>query len=77
MFLARFPSYKKNLVYLSGHGYAGVYVTYLSREIIHSNKDTAIFIDKINLKGILLGNPCTLKDECYASGSNVLSYYHY
>ena len=77
MFLARFPKFKKNELYLTGHGYAGVYVTYLSRQIINENKDPVVYRDKLNLKGILLGNPCALKDECYASGIFKLSYYHY
>lgn len=36
-----------------------------------------IFISKINIKGILLGNPCVNPDECYASGSERNSNYHY
>jgi len=59
IFLARFPSFKKNELYLTGHGYASVFISYLSKKIIDSNKDPySIFVDKFNLKGILLGNPC-------------------
>jgi len=46
--------------------------------MIKLNQDPfAIYYDKLNIKGVLLGNPCMKKDECYASGSEVSSYYHY
>ena len=32
---------------------------------------------EIRLKGLLLGNPCTKSDECFPSGSERLSHYHY
>ncbi len=34
LFFARFPSYKKNEFYLTGHGYGGVFAAYLAKEII-------------------------------------------
>jgi carboxypeptidase D len=70
IFLDRHNTLKKNDVYLAGAGYGAVFVSYLARAIIDRNKDPAlIFWTKINLKGILLGNPCVNPDECYASGS--------
>jgi serine carboxypeptidase-like clade 2 len=63
LFLARFPSYRKNDMYLTGHGYAAVYITYTAKLIIETNNDPqAIFSDKFKLKGILLGNPCVRPD---------------
>ena len=34
LFYARFPSYRKNDLYLTGHGYAAVYNVKLSKQII-------------------------------------------
>jgi carboxypeptidase C (cathepsin A) len=34
LFFARFPSYKKNDLFLSGHGYGAVHVTYLAKAIV-------------------------------------------
>lgn len=56
-------------MYLSGHGYASVYIGHLSQRIIEENTYETTYADKINLKGLLLGNPCVKPDECYASGS--------
>jgi carboxypeptidase C (cathepsin A) len=33
-FFNRFPSYKKNDLYLTGHGYGAVHVAYLAKQII-------------------------------------------
>lgn len=69
---------KKNDLYISGSGYGAVFSAYLARAIIDRNKDPAsIFWTKINLKGLLLGNPCVNHDECFASGSERNSHYHY
>ena len=63
---------------MAGHGYAGVYITYLAKQIIDENNDPfVIYNDNFNLKGIIAGNPCTRPDECYASGIGKHSYYHY
>ena len=52
--------------------------SYLAKRIIYHNEDPfEIISGKINLKGLLLGNPCVAPDECYASGSYKKSYYHY
>lgn len=78
MFLARFPRYKKSDIYLTGHGYGAVFISYLAHSILETNKDPySIFADKFNLKGILLGNPCVKPDECHATGAVKHSYYHY
>lgn len=78
LFLDRHNTLKKNELYISGSGYGAVFATHLARNIIRRNKDQAlIFWSKINLKGLLLGNPCVNPDECYASGSQRNSHYHY
>jgi hypothetical protein len=70
IFLDRHSTLKKNNLYIAASGYGAVFATYLARSIINRNKDPAlIFWTKINLKGLLLGNPCVNPDECFASGS--------
>lgn len=75
-FLTRFPTYVKNDMYLAGTGYAGITVPYLALAILDHN-ESPVFHSKLNLKGVLLGNPCTSFDECYASGAAKSSFYHY
>ena len=77
LFYSRFPALKKSELYLSGHGYAAVYIGYLAQLINEENSYEKTFSEKINLKGLLLGNPCVKPDECYASGSEKQSSYHY
>jgi len=78
MFFARHSSYRKNDLFLTGHGYASVYVTYMARAIIEENLDPQeVYNDRFKLKGILMGNPCTKPDECHSAGSGKSSYYHY
>lgn len=70
IFLDRHRNLKKNDLYISGSGYGAIFASHLARKIIERNKDESlIFWDKINLKGLLLGNPCVNPDECFASGS--------
>jgi carboxypeptidase C (cathepsin A) len=70
IFLDRHSTLKKNDLYIATSGYGAVFGTYLARSIVNRNKDPAlIFWTKINLKGLLLGNPCVNPDECFASGS--------
>lgn len=55
-----------------------MFATHLARAIIDRNNDPAvIFVTKLNIKGLLLGNPCVYPDECFASGSEKNSMYHY
>lgn len=67
-FMTRFPKFITNPLYLAGNGYAGVTVPYLALAILDHNENP-VYHSKLNLKGILLGNPCTTFDECYSSGS--------
>lgn len=77
-FYDRFSSYKGRDLYLTGHAYAAVFQAYLAKRIIQHNEDPFEIMDgKINLKGLLLGNPCVLEEECHPSGVPKKSFYHY
>ena len=54
--LAAFPEFKNNDLYLSGESYAGIYVPYLALRIDEYNEDAS---EKINLKGFFIGNGVT------------------
>ncbi|XP_010533892.1 PREDICTED: serine carboxypeptidase-like 31 isoform X2 [Tarenaya hassleriana] len=57
----RFPSYKKRTFYIAGESYAGKYVPELAEVIYdNNNKNPSLRID---LQGILLGNPETSDAE--------------
>jgi len=51
-FFNLFENLKDRDFYVSGESYAGVYIPYLTKELIDKNST-------INLKGILIGNPLT------------------
>ena len=51
-FFEEFEHLKKRDFYITGESYAGVYIPYLTEELINTNST-------INLKGILIGNPMT------------------
>ena len=53
-FLATFPDLKDREFYVSGESYAGIFIPHLAAKII---EDTTS--DKLNLKGILIGNALT------------------
>nr|GLL48274.1 hypothetical protein C5167_038516 [Ipomoea trifida] len=53
--LERFPEYKTRDFFLTGESYAGHYIPELARLILHNNQFPNL--PKINLKGILVGNP--------------------
>lgn len=78
LFLDRHKNLKKNELYIAGSGYGATFANKFAREIINANKDPAsVYEDKINLKGLLLGNPCIMNGECFSSGSERNSFYHY
>jgi carboxypeptidase C (cathepsin A) len=56
-FFTKFPSYKQNEFYISGESYAGIYLPYLASNIIDYNAQNPD--DKINLKGMYVGNGVT------------------
>jgi carboxypeptidase C (cathepsin A) len=57
-FFDKFPNFRKNDFYISGESYAGIYVPTLAWNIINYNK-TAATRQRINLKGMLVGNGVT------------------
>lgn len=60
-FFNKFPEYKRNKFFISGESYAGVYIPFLTNEVIiyNSNPKSAF---KINIDGILIGNGVTHPD---------------
>ena len=54
-FFNKFPSLKDKDFYISGESYAGIYIPMLALEILNYNKNVSDD-EKINLKGILIGN---------------------
>ncbi|KAG0558091.1 hypothetical protein M758_10G003600 [Ceratodon purpureus] len=66
--LERFPEYKDRDFYITGESYAGHYVPQLAALIHSRNKDAE---QKINLKGIMVGNPST---DNYYDGVGQLDY---
>ena len=56
-FLESFPELKQSDFYVSGESYAGVYIPFLVKKIY---EDTST--EKVNLKGVLIGNPLTYFD---------------
>jgi serine carboxypeptidase-like clade 1 len=57
-FFRRYPDYRRNPFYVSGESYAGIYVPFLASKINKYNESSAE-IDKVKLKGILVGNGVT------------------
>ena len=60
-FYATFPDLKGRDFYISGESYAGIFIPHLAAEILE-DKSTS---DKVNLKGILIGNALTDPDVDY------------
>ena len=54
-FFKKFPSFKGRDFYISGESYAGIYVPTLAYQVLMYNKGVSES-NKINLKGILVGN---------------------
>lgn len=67
----------RNEFYIAGSGYGAAFAARLARLILDYNKEDVYYRLKINIKGILLGNPCVYPDECYSFGSIQNSLYHY
>jgi hypothetical protein len=52
----------KNAFYITGSGYGAIFALRLARLILDNNKEDVYFRFKINIKGILVGNPCVYED---------------
>lgn len=75
-FFAKYPYLRSNKMYLSGSGYAGTFASYLALQIHEHNSHYSTLI-KINLQGMLLGNPCIHHNECFDVGVDAISYKGY
>ena len=69
-FLNEFNLKQKDF-YVSGESYAGVYIPYLAKYILNDQSS-----DKINLKGVLIGNGLTLFDVDVERSLVEFSYWH-
>jgi len=71
----KFPEFKSHDLWLSGESYAGVYMpTLLSTIDTHNNESTTT--DKINLKGMMIGNGCTNWTYDTQPATNNMTYWH-
>jgi len=61
-FFGAYPEYLPNPFYIAGESYAGIYIPYLATVLDQYN--TYNPDDKINFKGIAVGNGCTHPLEC-------------
>lgn len=57
--LAKYPEYQKNDLYISGESYAGIYAPYLVNLIYEHNQNATNDDLKPNLKGFMVGNGVT------------------
>jgi carboxypeptidase C (cathepsin A) len=57
-FFSKYPSLKSNNFYIAGESYAGIYVPTLAANIVDYNQKQ-VSSQKINLKGIMVGNGVT------------------
>ena len=56
----KFPEYKGNDFYVSGESYGGIYVPYMLWQVDkHNNNPSTANDDKVNMKGIMVGNGVT------------------
>lgn len=53
---AKFPQFKGHDLYLAGESYAGHYIPQLASKIVEMNAKAPSASEKMNLKGILIGN---------------------
>ena len=63
LFFELYTSLQGNDLYLAGESYAGIYIPRLAEEILSFNEGTQD--NRMNLRGLLIGNACTHPYECY------------
>jgi serine carboxypeptidase-like clade 2 len=61
-FFKKFPQYKGRDFFISGESYAGMYIPFAATAIVNGNKAST---DKINLKGVLIGNGAMIMDNTF------------
>ncbi len=54
-FFKKFEAFKSHNTWVTGESYGGIYVPWLAKRILEYNKQ-AVAADRINLKGIVVGN---------------------
>lgn len=62
VWFARFSEYKGRDFYITGESYGGMYVPFLAKAVVDGNI-SASEADKINLKGIAIGNGAMVWDQ--------------
>lgn len=61
-FFTKYIQFLGNDFYIAGESYAGIYIPQLASQILDYNEQMQTI--HINLRGILIGNACTMKEEC-------------
>lgn len=69
-----FPEYKKNIFYISGESYAGIFIPHLANEILEDIDKGAQ--DVINFGGFMVGNPLTDPEVDYDRCLVEFGYWH-
>ena len=72
-FFDLFDEYQTNDFYIAGESYAGTYIPHLVKEILKNKTENAT---KINLKGILIGNPYTMEETDFEDSMIEFGYSH-
>ena len=72
-FFKKFPKLRNNSFYISGESYGGIYVPTLAKLIVEKNSKCNNESEKINLKGIIIGNG-VVKPEADTSDSTYLDF---
>lgn len=73
-FFAGYPEYRANDFFLSGESYAGIYTPTTAAQVLENNA-VAPAAQRINLKGIMVGNGC-LGTQVGVCGSDPLGPYY-
>ena len=71
----QFNNFQKNLFYVSGESYGGIYVPYLATAILNYNQNPYAGF-QINLKGFIVGNGVTDYPADMFYGGPTFLYYH-
>lgn len=74
-FFRKFPELKDQDLYYTGEGYAGVVIPWLANRTLEWNiSPYTPPYERIRLRGLFLGNPCTHPSECYFPGNSRHTY---
>ena len=67
-FFKKYPEFKNNEFYITGESYGGIYIPTLAQRILEFNKNASAE-DRINIKGIAVGNGATDWDYDTTNGT--------